>query len=114
MTVRALRPPLPVEVVTAGTAAPGRGRGNGDGAAAGPAAERPLAVQPIATEATAGRPEIRGRVRVAAGPWRLEEGWWTGEPADRDYWDVELEGGGLYRLYRDRVAGEWFADGIYD
>jgi protein ImuB len=51
---------------------------------------------------------------VAAGPWRLEEGWWTGEPADRDYWDVELEGGGLYRLYRDRVAGEWFADGIYD
>ena len=59
-------------------------------------------------------PPRRGRVRVAAGPWRLEEGWWTGEPADRDYWDVELEGGGLYRIYRDRAAGEWFADGIYD
>ena len=114
MAVRALRPPLPVEVVTAGTAAPARRRGNGEGAGAGPAAERPLAVQPIAAGATAGRPEIRGRVRVAAGPWRLEEGWWTGEPADRDYWDVELEGGGLYRLYRDRAGGEWFADGIYD
>lgn len=94
MAVRALRPPLPVEVVTE--------------------AERPLAVRPLAVEATAGRPELRGRVRVAAGPWRLEEGWWTGEPADRDYWDVELEGGGLYRLYRDRAAGDWFADGIYD
>ena len=111
MAVRALRPPLPVEVVTAVTAAPDRGHGGGD--AAGPA-ERPLEVQPIAAEAAAGRPGIRGRVRVAAGPWRLEEGWWTGEPADRDYWDVELEGGGLYRLYRDRAGGEWFADGIYD
>jgi len=109
MAVRALRPPLPVEVVTA---APGRERGAGAGD--GPASARPLAVHPLAAEATAGRPEIAGRVRVAAGPWRLEEGWWTGEPADRDYWDVELEGGGLYRLYRDRAAGGWFADGIYD
>jgi protein ImuB len=109
MAVRALRPPLPIEVITA-------------------AAERPQAVAPLVAaggEALAeddraprsrngARPEVRGRVRVAAGPWRLEEGWWTGEPADRDYWDVELESGGLYRIYRDRAAGEWFADGIYD
>ncbi len=23
-------------------------------------------------------------------------------------------GGGLYRVYRDRATGEWFADGMYD
>jgi hypothetical protein len=31
----------------------------------------------------------------------------------RDYWDVELPGG-IYRIYRERATGEWFADGIYD
>jgi protein ImuB len=53
-------------------------------------------------------------VRVAAGPWSIEEGWWRGEPVERDYWDVELSGGGLYRIYRDRRTGDWFADGMYD
>jgi protein ImuB len=58
--------------------------------------------------------QISGSVKVAAGPWRMEEGWWTSDPADRDYWDVELSDGALYRLYRDRPSGSWFADGIYD
>jgi hypothetical protein len=33
---------------------------------------------------------------------------------ERDYWDVELSGGGLYRIFRDRKTGDWFADGMYD
>ena len=53
-------------------------------------------------------------VRVAAGPWTLEDGWWSKEPVERDYWDVELSRGGLYRIFRDRRSGDWFADGIYD
>jgi hypothetical protein len=44
----------------------------------------------------------------------MEEGWWSDEPVERDYWDVELVGGGLYRIYRDRRSGEWWADGVYD
>jgi protein ImuB len=59
-------------------------------------------------------PPIAGSVRVAAGPWSLEDGWWTEAPADRDYWDVELSDGGLYRIYRERSAGAWFVDGVYD
>ena len=55
-----------------------------------------------------------GTVRVAAGPWNLEEGWWSAAPASRDYWDVELSGGGLYRVYRDRARDKWYADGMYD
>lgn len=106
--VRTLRPPLPLEVLTEGpapeTAAP-----------ANPATARPIEIRPVvAGEDAARRMEIRGGVRVAAGPWALEEGWWTDDPADREYWDVELFGGSVYRLFRDRTTGDWFADGIYD
>ena len=85
------RPPLPA----------GEGRGEG----------RLLSLKSINSN---GGLEISGAVRVAAGPWRMEEGWWTSDPADRDYWDVELSDGALYRVYRDRASGSWFADGIYD
>jgi protein ImuB len=67
----------------------------------------------VSSEAGA-TPRIQGLVRVAAGPWTLEEGWWNEEPVERDYWDLELSGGGLYRIYRDRTTGEWYADGMYD
>jgi protein ImuB len=57
---------------------------------------------------------IQGRVRVASGPWELEECWWAKDRTERDYWDVELDDGALYRLYRDRRTNRWFADGVYD
>lgn len=59
-------------------------------------------------------PSIEGRVRVASGPWACEEGWWKESAAARDYWDVEVEGGVLYRIFRDRETQAWFADGVYD
>jgi protein ImuB len=59
-------------------------------------------------------PSISGSIRVASGPWSLEDSWWSETPADRDYWDVELSDGALYRIYRDRKTGAWFADGLYD
>ena len=58
--------------------------------------------------------EIVGTVRVASGPWRIEDGWWLGEPVLRDYWDVELSDGGLYRIFHDMRRNAWFADGVYD
>ncbi len=74
----------------------------------------PLEIRPVTREDTAGRPRIAGRVKVAAGPWGMEDEWWMPNPTGRDYWDVELTTGGLYRLYRDRASGSWYADGIYD
>ncbi len=61
-----------------------------------------------------GTPAIYGSIRVASGPWSLEDSWWSETPADRDYWDIELSDGALYRIYRDRQSGSWFADGLYD
>ncbi len=74
----------------------------------------PRARAPRRGEARAPVVHVQGSVRVASGPWALEEGWWADTPAARDYWDVELMDGGLYRIYRDRLSGHWFADGVYD
>jgi protein ImuB len=122
---------------------------------------RLLSIKTVASDA---QPQIAGAVKIAAGPWSLEESWWLGDSSSgrsarslpegrslalrerergegsgarssphpgepragaaadpeqagatfRDYWDVELSDGALYRIYRDRTSGAWFADGIYD
>src|SRR5258707_10737778 len=66
------------------------------------------------SDVAAKRPQVEGEVKVASGPWGLEEDWWAEDPTGRDYWDVELAGRGLYRIYRERTTGVWYADGIYD
>jgi len=71
-------------------------------------------VRALVSEEEKKRLRIEGHVKVAAGPWGLEEGWWTEDPTSRDYWDVELSDGGLYRVFRDRRTQAWFADGLYD
>ncbi len=124
LVVRVLRPPVPIEVITEEEnfgfppAHPGRSPGaegreirNSKSDIRHP--DGTLRLVSVASEAGA-TPRIQGLVRVAAGPWALEEGWWNEQPVERDYWDVELSGGGLYRVYRDRTTGEWFADGMYD
>jgi protein ImuB len=74
----------------------------------------PVEIRPVTREDTAGRLRVTGRVKVAAGPWGLEEEWWTTNPTGRDYWDVELTTGGIYRIFRDRASGAWYVDGVYD
>ena len=56
----------------------------------------------------------QGRVVMSAGPWRVEGEWWKEEPFNRDYYDVQLSDGGVYRLYYDRDRTRWFVDGYYD
>lgn len=100
LAVRVLRPPIEIEVIL---------RGSDD-----PALEVPVEIHALADESSGKRPKIDGAVKVASGPWGLEEGWWTEEPAERDYWDVEIAGSGIYRIFRDRATATWYADGIYD
>ena len=101
LAIRVLRPPVEVTVRTA-DGHPERSEGS--------PAFRPASLQSV----PGALPEICGPVRVAAGPWSLEEGWWSSAPASRDYWDVELATGGLYRIYRERASEKWYADGMYD
>jgi protein ImuB len=112
LSVRVLRPAVELEVTVEDSKEfsfpSGEGRGQREG---GAFLLRPISLKTLAPDAA---PPIAGTVRVAAGPWSLEEGWWSETPAERDYWDVELSDGGLYRIYRERGRGAWFADGMYD
>jgi protein ImuB len=55
------------------------------------------------------------RVVHRAGPWRSSGRWWaTDQVWDRDEWDVELDGGGCYRLARNRHTGNWEIEGEID
>ena len=109
LAVRVLRPPMEVDVIT-----------NALPSSPDAIPTRHLALQEIhslvnATEEN-GRKQLRieGSVRIASGPWTLEDGWWTEAATQRDYWDVELARGGLYRVYRERGSGKWYVDGVYD
>lgn len=51
-----------------------------------------------------------------AGPWHSSGRWWALDRTnwDRDEWDIELAGGGCYRLARDRKTGNWEIEGEID
>ncbi|HYM24841.1 MAG TPA: hypothetical protein VEU08_16610 [Vicinamibacterales bacterium] len=76
-----------------------------------------------------------GSVLACAGPWRTSGEWWlahrsaqreggadgAGGPGraggagwDRDEWDVSLNDGAVYRIFRDRASEGWFIDAIVD
>ncbi len=113
LAVRTFRPPVPIEVTTREV--------EGDDVQI--ATIRSLAdvvsdTRPPAPDArprveAGGKIEIAGTVRICSGPWRVEEGWWSDRPDIREYWDVELERGGVYRVFRGGVS-EWFVDARYE
>ena len=58
-------------------------------------------------------PGVRGAVTAAAGPWRVSGDWWDA-PSRREEWDVALAGGAAFRMFLDRLRGEWFVEGELD
>jgi protein ImuB len=99
LAVRSLRPAIALQVVT---------EENGR--------RRPRKIAVSSPDASTAKKELKidGSVRVASGPWRIEEEWWAEAPIRRDYWDVELSDGGIYRIFHDQQSNAWFADGVYD
>ena len=58
---------------------------------------------------------LGGQVIAQAGPFRLRDGWWLGPLAvARDYYDVELSDGAVYRVFHDLRGGEWLVEGCYE
>jgi len=82
---------------------------------------RPVAPRPLEVRVLGGAPRFVGsppqQVVELAGPWRVEDGWWSpatgeGAPLARDEYDVCLDDGALLRIARE--AGGWTLRGIYD
>ncbi len=74
-------------------------------------------------------PNLGARVVSMAGPWRRDGEWWhtsedtapspqltmkTNGNFRRDYYELALADGGVYRVFRDVNSAQWFVDGIYD
>ncbi len=100
LAIRAVRPPLEVEVLLS-RGAPEFVRG----------------------------PNLGARVVSIAGPWRRDGEWWhttkdtapspqltmkTNGNFRRDYYELALADGGVYRVFCDLNSAQWFVDGIYD
>jgi protein ImuB len=69
--------------------------------------------QPMSVSSSA----VRGNVLTAAGPWRASGDWWTDAPWKREEWDIELNNGGLYRVYQTSLEPgrpRWYLEGMYD
>jgi protein ImuB len=118
LAVRVLRPPVELEVISEGSAETASSTPDTQEDAqplSGPFRLASVRTAPASSgNGGSRRLQIQGLVRVAAGPWTVEDGWWSEAPVDREYWDVELSDGGLYRIYRNRRTGDWYADGVYD
>jgi hypothetical protein len=48
-------------------------------------------------------------VTAVAEDWVVEDRWWTARPLRRRYFEVLLENGRNAVVFRDLVAGGWFA-----
>jgi protein ImuB len=76
---------------------------------------------PMDAEARLDRGELRylagqgvgGQVLAAAGPFRVRDGWWQ-RPVTRDYYDVHLSDGAIYRVFHDLSRDSWHIDGCYE
>lgn len=75
--------------------------------------------QQVQVEHDAGLPaaflwrDRRYEVMDVIGRWRIEGRWWE-EGRDREYWRVQARGGAVYDLYRDRRAGVWYLERLWD
>lgn len=69
---------------------------------------------PEALRESRGRPQRAGPLRLAAGPERIESGWWDGADARRDYF-IAIDGAGRWLwIFRDpRPPGGWFLHGVF-
>lgn len=69
---------------------------------------------PVALREIHGRPQRGGALTLAAGPERIESGWWDGGDARRDYFVAIDSAGRRLWIFRDpRPPGGWFLHGVF-
>jgi protein ImuB len=108
---------------TPGSRARSEGSGNSErnkslipGTSPTPAPPRPLWLlrTPRTLLSDDGKPLCPGRLRMLAGPERIESGWWDGQSARRDYYVARNGKGETIWIYREhRRSKDWYLHGIF-
>jgi protein ImuB len=55
----------------------------------------------------------QSRLRLQAGPERIESGWWDGGDAGRDYYVAQDGRGSRLWVYWEHASGAWFVHGLF-
>lgn len=59
------------------------------------------------------RPVYRRPLKMLTRTERIEAGWWDGEGAERDYYVAADDQGRMFWLYRERIGGQWYLQGLF-
>jgi protein ImuB len=81
----------------------------------GASAPRPLWLlpQPRRLRARDDQPYFQGRLRLQAGPERIETGWWDGRDVRRDYFHASNPAGLRLWVFRDLRSRDWYLQGLF-
>jgi protein ImuB len=61
-----------------------------------------------------GMPTLQGPLALAAGPERIEAGWWDGDEVRRDYYVASNARGEAYWIFREhRDPSAWYLHGVF-
>ncbi len=80
-----------------------------------PAQPRPawLLEKPLKLTTRDDRPVYRRPLKTLTRTERIEAGWWDGEGAERDYYVAADDQGRMFWLYRERIGGQWYLQGLF-
>ncbi|WP_322094666.1 Y-family DNA polymerase [Paraburkholderia bannensis] len=59
------------------------------------------------------RPVYRRPLKTLTRTERIEAGWWDGEGVGRDYYVAADDQGRMFWLYRERIGGQWYLQGLF-
>lgn len=59
------------------------------------------------------RPIYRRPLKMLTRTERIEAGWWDGNLVERDYYVAADDRGQMFWVYRERLGGEWYLQGLF-
>ncbi|ACD15798.1 Y-family DNA polymerase [Paraburkholderia phytofirmans] len=59
------------------------------------------------------RPIYRRPLKMLTRTERIEAGWWDGNRVERDYYVAADDRGHMFWVYRERLNGEWYLQGLF-
>ncbi|MEM5402383.1 DNA polymerase Y family protein [Paraburkholderia unamae] len=72
-----------------------------------------LLEKPLKLATRGDRPVYRRPLKTLTRTERIESGWWDGEGVGRDYYVAADDQGRMFWLYRERIGGQWYLQGLF-